>query len=197
MFRKKTNIIAVASSCFAVLVLGGCANHGYDRVCEWCDEASQAQLRKDVAECNAIARYQVPDRSAQRKTGRIVTSHGSTSCTTNKRGEVTCTTGSSYTYPEETTIDITEYDARKKVFMACTDEKGKYYSPKAGVLKTFANNVVPQTNESPPIQRPEPRGREWCADIDNFCDSGGFKADKSNANSRKRDWCPEKNNFCE
>jgi|JI6StandDraft_1071083.scaffolds.fasta_scaffold76944_3 hypothetical protein len=54
-----------------------------------------------------------------------------------------------------------------------------------------------RNNQLPPNPRSEHRGREWCPDIDNFCDSRGFRADKSDAGKGKRDWCPEKNNFCD
>ena len=129
LFDCRVNVL-VASFSIATLVLSGCASPGYQRVCDWCDDASQAQLTKDVAECNAIATNQVPDRSERRKTGRIVTSHGSTSCTTSKNGNTTCSTGPTYTYPEEETVDVTDYGARKRVFTECTDAKAKNYRPK-------------------------------------------------------------------
>lgn len=123
-------IIFIASLSIATLLMNGCGNSGYQRVCDWCDDASQLQLQKDVAECNTLAKNQVPDRSERRKTGRIVTSHGSTSCITNKKGDVTCSTGSTYTYPEEETVDITNYGVRQKIFTECTDAKAKNYRPK-------------------------------------------------------------------
>ena len=124
-------LILTASISIAVLTLSGCASRGYDRVCDWCDDASQAQLRKDVAECNAIAEAKVPNVSFTRKTGRIITTHGSTTCSTNKRGETTCSTGSSYTYPEEASVDATNYQMRKEVFDKCADARAKNYRPKA------------------------------------------------------------------
>ena len=131
MIREvQISLALIISLSIASLVVSGCASPGYQRLCDWCDDASQAQLKKDVVECNAMASNQFPDRSERRKTGRIVTSHGSTSCTTNKKGEMTCSTGSTYTYPEEETIDVTDHGARKKLFTECTDAKAKSYRPK-------------------------------------------------------------------
>ena len=148
-------LIVIASISITTLVLGGCASPGYQRVCDWCDDASQAQLTKDVAECNAIATNQVPDRSERRKTGRIVTSHGSTSCTTSKNGNTTCSTGPTYTYPEEETVDVTDYGARKMVFTECTDAKAKNYrakvAPNIGDIKIKEAGQHNITQEKPVI----------------------------------------------
>jgi len=122
--------IFIALISIATLILSGCASPGYQRVCDWCDDASKEQLKRDVAECNAISTSQVPYNSITRKTGRIVTSHGSTSCTTSKRGNTTCSTGSTYTYPEEETVDITNYEKRKNLFTVCTDLRAKNYRAK-------------------------------------------------------------------
>lgn len=125
------HIAFIVLSFVAILALSGCASPGYERSCDWCDEASKAQLRKDVLECNTIATSQVPNASERRKTGRIITSHGSTSCKKDKRGNTNCSTGNSYTYEEEETIDVTDYAARKRTFIECTDLRAKSYRPKA------------------------------------------------------------------
>lgn len=144
IFDCRVNVLT-ASFYIATLVLAGCASPGYQRVCDWCDDASQAQLKTDVVECNAMASNQFPDRSERRKTGRIVTSYGSTSCTTSKKGNVTCSTGSTYTYPEEETIDVTDYVARKKFFTECTDAKVQNYRSKV----THKSSNVPVEKTGP------------------------------------------------
>jgi hypothetical protein len=127
----KSRLALSALFSIASLALSGCGTSGYQRECDWCDDASKTQLRKDVEECNAEAVRMFPDRSRTYKTGRIVTSHGSTSCSTNKRGDTTCTRGSDYTYEEEVSEDVTDYAARKKQFMECTDLRAKNYTSKA------------------------------------------------------------------
>lgn len=66
-----------------------------------------------------------------------------------------------------------------------------FAAEQTGTSKSNRNNQLPQNPRS------EPRVREWCPDIDNFCDSRGFRADNSGAGKGKRDWCPDKNNFCD
>lgn len=134
--RTKYLIWAVTAAAVAP-VLNGCTSPGYQHSCDWCDSASQAQLKKDVLECNAIAREKVPDRSERQETGRIVTTHGSTSCRTDKRGNTTCLTGSSFTYPETESVDTTNYDKRKQIFLKCANEREKNYKPDAAALKVF------------------------------------------------------------
>jgi hypothetical protein len=41
------------------------------------------------------------------------------------------------------------------------------------------------------------RGRDWCPDINNFCDTKGYRADKADTVKGKREWCPEIDNFCD
>jgi hypothetical protein len=133
--------ILIAFFSVVSLVLSGCASRGYERTCDWCDDASKEQLKNDVAECNAIATSQVPYNSITRKTGRIVTSHGSTTCTTSKRGNTTCSTGSTYTYPEEETVDITNYEKRKNFFTVCTDLRAKNYRAKDAPTESVSSKT--------------------------------------------------------
>lgn len=142
------NLIFIIPLSIATLLLNGCASSGYQRVCDWCDDASQLQLKKDIAECNAMANNQVPDRLERRKTGRIITSHGSTSCTTNKKGDTTCSTGSSYTYPEEETIDVTNYQERRTAFDKCADARVQNYRPKVATTKPDSNQASSTTEDN-------------------------------------------------
>ena len=125
----------------AALALNGCTSPGYMRTCDWCDEASQAQLKTDLVECNEIASRQVPYSTDSRETGRVVVSHGSTTCRTNKKNATTCSTSPSYTYPEKETVDVTDYGARKAVFDTCIDAKAKSYRPRV-TPKQFMNSPV-------------------------------------------------------
>ena len=153
MRKANKSLTLIASLSIATLVVSGCASPGYERVCSWCDDASQAQLRKDVVECNAIATSQVPERSVRRKTGRIVTTHGSTSCSTSKKGNTTCSTGSTYTYPEEETVEVTDYDKRKSIFTECTDLKARSYRPKA-TDKTSAASIENEKHRNTTQEKP-------------------------------------------
>lgn len=140
MIRITTKSL-ITSLSIAVLTLSGCTSRGYQRSCDWCDDASQAQLKNDIVECNAIAEREAPNHSITVKTGRIVTSHGSTTCTTNKRGDRTCTTGSDYTYQEEEERDNTNYQKRKAVFDKCADGKTQNYRPKTTSTKSISSEA--------------------------------------------------------
>lgn len=134
--------LTLTSSLFiATLTLNGCASTGYTRTCAWCDEASQAQLKTDLVECNEIASRQVPYSTVARETGRIVVSHGSTTCRTNKKNATTCSTTPSYTYPEKETVDVTDYEARKAAFDICIDAKARSYRPQV-TPKQFMHSPV-------------------------------------------------------
>lgn len=140
--------LALISSLFiATLALNGCASSGYTRTCDWCDEASQAQLKTDLVECNRIASRQVPYSTVSRETGRIVVSHGSTTCRTNKKNATTCSTTPSYTYPEKETVDVTDYGARKAVFDTCIDTKAKSYRPQVAPKQFMNSSVDPPEDE--------------------------------------------------
>lgn len=146
--RNKKNLLLIASLSFTAIVLSACASRGYNYTCDWCDEASQVQLRKDVAECNAVALDLFPYQSSTRKTGRIITSHGSTSCTTNKRGDTTCSTGSSYTYPEKETVDVTNYAARRAAFDNCISPKAQSYRAKVVPTKALSGQSSSPDNDN-------------------------------------------------
>jgi hypothetical protein len=123
-------LILITSLICAILILSGCTNNAYTRKCDWCDSASQEQLKRDVTECNASAQRQFPNRTSTRRTGRIVTSYGSTTCKMDKKGTTTCTRGNDYTYPEELTYDDTDYVRREASFNNCIDIAEKNYRPK-------------------------------------------------------------------
>lgn len=140
MINKSTCNLALITFLFAtVLSLSGCGGSGYTRTCSWCDDASQELLKQDINECNAFAYRQYPERSSTRKTGRIITAYGSTTCSTDKRGATTCTRGSDVTYPEEKTYDITDYGQRKETFNKCMDISEKNYRPKSPKAQIITN----------------------------------------------------------
>lgn len=137
----------------------------------------------DSSECRVLAAGAIPAATQQIQLSGGYRNPSVTNCSA-LGSNINCTTsGGDYVPPTYYAFDANT-SIRDEAVELCLKRKGW-------------RRVTEAELKAKSQQQQETR-RDWCPEIDNFCDTKPYnqQASKSKPQRAKRDWCPEIDNFC-
>ncbi len=177
------HIASVVASVTALVVLSACGTIYY-----WVKPGgSQSELDADKTECRVLAAGAIPRDTQQVKLTSGSRTPTMTNCSSFGRSVDCISTGGAYIPPTYYSYDANE-GLRDDAVELCLQRKGWQR-----VTREELRSTSSQRTSSHPSQK-----RDWCPEIDNFCDVKGDAQPRraSPAESPKRDWCPKIDGFC-